>query len=69
MATVALPDAYDLPLHGVLAAEDAAVGSMLGNFDLLDHLTEGGTVPGSVLPCDSHLFCALALKKSDDDRE
>lgn len=62
MAGPAFPDASDYAFHVVLAAENTVVLAVLRDFDLLDHLTEGGTVPGSVLPCDSDFSCAFALQ-------
>lgn len=44
-----------------LAAEDAGVLGVLRHLDLLDDLTERGTVPGPILPADPHLLRALAL--------
>jgi hypothetical protein len=41
---------------------------VLGDLNLLDHFTEGGTVPGSVLPCDSDLSCAFALRNKRDSK-
>jgi hypothetical protein len=44
LAGAALPDADSLSLDAVLAAEGAGVSGVLGDFHLLDLLTEGGTV-------------------------
>lgn len=42
---------------------------MLGDFHLLDDLTKGGTVPGSVLSADSDLLGVVALFTSTSIRE
>jgi hypothetical protein len=44
MASLAVPDADRVSLDGDLAAEGASVLGVLGDFHLLDLLTEGGTV-------------------------
>jgi len=59
-ARTARPDSDALALDGVLAAEDASVCGMLRNLNLSDQLTEGGTVPCSVLSRDSDLLGALS---------
>ncbi len=46
-----MPDADVCATHGVLAAERAREGSVLGDFHLLDLLTQRGTVTGAVLAC------------------
>ena len=63
LAGTAVPDTGSGALHGVLAAERASVGSVLGDFDLLDDLTKRSTVAGTVLTNNPNLFCALALKQ------
>ena len=44
----ALPDADNLPLHVLLAAESADVLGVLRDLHLLNSLTEGGAVPGHI---------------------
>ncbi len=44
-----MPDADACATHGILAAERARKGSVLGDFHLLDLLTQRGTVTGAVL--------------------
>lgn len=55
-----------------LAAEGAGILGVLRDFDLLDHLTQRGTITGTVLSDDSDLLSALGLeskgKKWDDMR-
>lgn len=48
-AGVAVPDTGGVTLDGRLAAEGAGVLGVLGDFHLLHLLTQGGTVPGTVL--------------------
>ena len=57
--TLAAPDAHAGPLDGVLSAEGATVGGVLGDLDLTKELTEGGTVTGTVFSGDSDLSCAV----------
>jgi len=47
------------PTH--LSAEGASVLAVLGDFHLLDHLTEGGTITGTIFTNDSNLLGALGL--------
>ncbi len=54
LATLALPDADRLSLDCVLSAECADVSSVLGDFHLLDLLSQRGTVP--VAKCQKMLF-------------
>ena len=61
IAGAALPDAHNLSLHIVLPTEDAGVLGVLGDFNLLDDLTEGGTVTGAVFPADADFLGALTL--------
>jgi hypothetical protein len=61
LALAALPDAGRLTLDGVGAAKGAVVLRMLSNLNLLDNLTEGGTVAGTVLTNNADLLGALAL--------
>jgi hypothetical protein len=44
LARLALPDSDSSALDGVLSAEGAGVAGVLGDFHLLDLLTERGTV-------------------------
>jgi hypothetical protein len=60
LAGAALPDANHRPLDGVLAAERARVGGVLGDLDLLDLLTQRGTVAGTVLADDPDLSGATS---------
>lgn len=48
-----------MTLDSVLAAEGADVAGVLGDFHLLDLLTERGTITGSVLAGDADLLGAL----------
>ena len=50
-------------LRSHLSAEVAEVLSVLRDLHLLDGLTEGGTVTGTVLADDSDLLGALGLEK------
>ena len=59
LAALAFPDPDDGPLDGVLPAESAAVGGVLGDLDLAQELTERGTVPGAVFSGDSHFSRAV----------
>ena len=61
-AVSALPDTSYYPLYVVLAAEYAVVFSVLGDFDLLDHFTEGRTIPGTVFACDTNFASTAALE-------
>jgi hypothetical protein len=45
-----------------LAAEMAGILGVLCDLHLLDRLTEGGTIPGTVLPDNSNLLGPLGLK-------
>jgi hypothetical protein len=45
-----------------LAAESTLVLAVLGDLVLLDHLTEGGTVPGTVFTNNSCLLSAFTLQ-------
>lgn len=51
LAAPAAPDTNRISLDRRLAAERACVLCVLANFDLLDLLTEGRTVAGTVLAC------------------
>lgn len=61
VATSARPDTNVGALDGVLTAELAGVLSVLGNFDLLDLLTDGRTVTCSVLSNDTDLLSSASL--------
>lgn len=61
VATRARPDTDVGALDGVLTAELAGVLSVLGNFDLLDLLTDGRTVASSVLSNDTDLLSSASL--------
>ena len=56
---LAFPDSDNSSLDGVLSTEGTTVSAVLGDFDLTEKLTEGGTVSGSVLSGDSNLFGAM----------
>jgi len=58
LAVAAVPDADSLPLHGILAAERARVLGVLRDLNLLDDLTQRGTVTGAVLAGDPDLLRA-----------
>jgi hypothetical protein len=45
----------------VLAAESAAISGVLGHFHLLNDLTEGSTISGSVLTANSDLLSVVSL--------
>lgn len=45
----------------VLSAKGAAIRGVLGNFHLLDDLTEGSTISGSVLTANSDLLRVVSL--------
>ena len=57
----AAPDADSLTLHVVLSTEGAHVFGVLGDFHLLDGLTEGGTITGSVLAHNSDFLGTFGL--------
>jgi hypothetical protein len=61
VATRARPDSDVSTLNGVLTAELASVLRVLRNFDLLDLLTDGRTITGSVLSDDSDLLGSATL--------
>ena len=63
LASQALPDTGGLSLHGVLSAEGAAVLGVLGDFHLLDDLSERSTVSGTVFTANSDLDCVLSLRR------
>lgn len=47
----------------VLSAEGAAVLGVLGDFHLLDDLSERSTVSGTVFTANSDLDCVLSLRR------
>ncbi len=59
LTALAFPDPHDGALHGVLPAEGAAVGGMLGYLDLTEELAEGCAVSGSILPGDANFSRAV----------
>lgn len=59
VALGAVPDSGGLSLHGLLSAERAGVAGVLGDLELLGHLTEGSSITGSVLSDDSDLLRSL----------
>jgi hypothetical protein len=61
-AAAAFPDTDRLSLDRVLTAESASVLAVLGDFNLLDLLTEGRTVTGTVLSDNSGFLGTLGLK-------
>jgi hypothetical protein len=61
MAATAAPDSGRLTLHRVLSAEVASVLGVLCDLNLLDLLTQSGTIAGTVLTGDADLLGALSL--------
>ncbi len=59
LAALAFPDADHRALDGILPAEGAAVGGMLGYLDLAQELAQGGAVSGTVLPGDADFSRAI----------
>mmetsp|Transcript_1459 Transcript_1459/g.2089 ORF Transcript_1459/g.2089 Transcript_1459/m.2089 type:complete len:123 (-) Transcript_1459:155-523(-) len=59
-ATLAAPDTCASSLYRVLTTESTAVCRVLTDLNLTKELTQGGTVPGTVLSCDSDLLRALS---------
>jgi len=45
-----------------LSTETAGILGVLGDFHLLNHFTQRGTITGTVLASDSDLLCTLGLK-------
>jgi len=62
VAGFALPDANHSALHRVLSAKAAEVFRVLTNFNLLDLLTQRGTITGAVLADNPDLLRALRLQ-------
>lgn len=50
-------------MNSHLSAEGTSVFAVLGDFHLLHHLPEGGTVTGAIFAGDSDLLRALGLSK------
>ena len=63
VAALALPDADNCALHAELSAETAEVFGVLTNLNLLDLLTQRGTISGAVFTDNPDLFCTLRLQK------
>lgn len=59
LTSTALPDSDDSSLDSVLTTERADVSRMLCDFHLLDILSEGSTITGSVLSGDTDLSSSL----------
>ncbi len=53
------PNTHHSPLDGILPAECAAVGGVLGYFDLAKELAERGAIAGAVLSGDANFSCAV----------
>jgi len=51
-----------------LSAEAARIFSVLGDFHLLNHFTEGGTITGTIFPGDSNLLGAFGLKIANREK-
>lgn len=51
--TLAFPNTDNRPLDAVLSAEGTTVGAVLGDFNLAEEFTEGGSVAGAVFTGDS----------------
>jgi hypothetical protein len=60
-ASLALPDTSCLSLNSSLTAESAAILGMLSDFHLLDDLSQGGTISGTVFTANSDLLSMLSL--------
>lgn len=56
---LAFPDAASLSADALLAGEGRNVLGALGDFEFLDDLSEGSTVPGAELADDAYLLCSL----------
>lgn len=65
----ALPDADRSALHGGLAAERADVACVLGDFHLLNLLTERGTVASTILTDNADLSRALSHFESLSEKD
>jgi len=48
-----------------LAAKAASILGMLRNFNLLNLLTDGGTIAGSVLADNTDFLCVLGLQREE----
>lgn len=62
VAGLALPDANHSALHRVFPAKAAEVFRVLTNFDLLDLLTQRGTITGAVLADNPDLLRTFRLQ-------
>jgi len=62
VASGAGPDSGSLALHGVLTTEGALVLCMLGDLDLLEDLSERGTITGTVLANNAYLLGTTSLQ-------
>ena len=60
--SITVPDANSCPLHGVLSAEGACVGTVLGDFHLLHSFPQRGSISGTVFTGDANLSGALCLR-------
>ena len=59
MTALALPDSDSGTLDVVLTAESACISGVLGDFHLLDLLTQGSTVTRAILSDNADLLCTL----------
>ena len=59
------PNAYTRPPHGSLPTEGTGIPGMLGQLNLLDHLSKGCSITSSILSNDSNLLCSLSLCSVD----
>jgi hypothetical protein len=66
LTTLTLPDTDGSTLDSVLTTESTGVLGMLGDFHLLNGLSERGTITGTVFTGDSDLLSALSL--CDDNK-
>ena len=57
-AFTALPDTNYFTLDGSVTTKNTVKLGVLGDLDLLDNLTKGGTIPGSVFTGDADFLCA-----------
>ena len=61
LATLALPNSDRVSLDSVLAAERADVSGVLADFHLLDLLSEGGTITGTVFTGHTDLCSIVSI--------
>eukprot|EP00353_Schmidingerella_taraikaensis_P014156 CAMPEP_0185583180 /NCGR_PEP_ID=MMETSP0434-20130131/21368_1 /TAXON_ID=626734 ORGANISM="Favella taraikaensis, Strain Fe Narragansett Bay" /NCGR_SAMPLE_ID=MMETSP0434 /ASSEMBLY_ACC=CAM_ASM_000379 /LENGTH=102 /DNA_ID=CAMNT_0028202191 /DNA_START=81 /DNA_END=386 /DNA_ORIENTATION=+ len=59
-ASLARPDTSDIAGDAGLTAEDADVLGVRGHLNLLQQLTDGSTITGTVLTADAHLLRATS---------